>query len=76
MVEHGKIKAVHYHKMEPQIAVMGKTAKAVYDEILKRGLISRMEHATYLGSELERAEIASKVGKTYVQDFPLFKKIY
>ena len=76
MIEHGKIKAVHYHKMEPQIAVIGKTAKAVYDEILKRGLISRMEHATYLGSELERAEIASKVGKTYVQDFPLFKKIY
>jgi dihydropteroate synthase-like protein len=76
MVENGQIKAVHYLKMEPQIAVKGKTAKAVYDEILKRGLISRMEHATYLGSELERAEIASKTGKNYIQDFPLFKKIY
>jgi dihydropteroate synthase-like protein len=76
MVENGQIKAVHYLKMEPQIAVIGKTAKAVYDEILKRGLISRMEHATYLGSELERAEIASKTGKNYIQDFPLFKKIY
>jgi dihydropteroate synthase-like protein len=76
MVENGQIKAVHYLKMEPQIAIKGKTAKAVYDEILKRGLISRMEHATYLGSELERAEIASKTGKNYIQDFPLFKKIY
>jgi dihydropteroate synthase-like protein len=76
MVEEGQIKAVHYIKMEPQIAVKGKTAKAVYDEILKRGLISRMEHATYIGSELERAEIASRVGKNYIQDFPLFKKIY
>jgi len=76
MVENGQIKAVHYLKMEPQIAVIGKTAKAVYDEILKLGLISRMEHATYLGSELERAEIASKTGKNYIQDFPLFKKIY
>ncbi|MGB7968250.1 MAG: dihydropteroate synthase-like protein [Methanobacterium sp.] len=75
-VEDGQIKAVHYLKMEPQIAIEGKTAKAVYDEILKRGLISRMEHATYLGSELERAEIASKTGKNYIQDFPLFKKIY
>ena len=76
MVEDGQIKAVHYLKMEPQIAIKGETAKAVYDEILKRGLISRMEHATYIGSELERAEIASKVGKNYIQDFPLFKKIY
>jgi len=76
MVEDGQITAVHYLKMKPQIVVKGKTAKAVYDEILKRGLISRMEHASYLGSELERAEIASKVGKSYIQDFPLFKKIY
>ena len=75
MVEDGQIKAVHYIKMEPQIAVRGNTAKSVYDEILKRGLISRMEHASYLGSELEKAEIAAKLGKNYVQDFPLFRKI-
>lgn len=76
MIEDDQIKAIHYLKNEPQIAVKGKSAKAVYDEILKRGLISRMEHATYLGSELERAEIAAKLHKNYVQDFPLFKKIY
>ena len=76
MIDEGLIKAVHYLKMEPQIAVKGKTAKAVYDEILRRGLISRMEHATYLGSELEKAEIATKLGKNYVQDFPLFRKIH
>ena len=76
MVENGHIKAVHYLKMVPQIAVKGETAKAVYDEILRRGLISKLEHATYLGSELEKAEIASKVGKNYVQDFPLFTRIY
>jgi dihydropteroate synthase len=76
MVENGHIKAVHYLKMVPQIVVKGETAKAVYDEILRRGLISKLEHATYLGSELEKAEIASKVGKNYVQDFPLFTRIY
>jgi dihydropteroate synthase-like protein len=75
MVDDGKIKAVHYLKMEPQIAVKGDNAKSVYDEILRRGLISRMEHASYLGSELEKAEIAAKLGKNYVQDFPLFNKI-
>jgi dihydropteroate synthase-like protein len=75
MVEEGQIKAIHYLKTVPQIAMIGETAKAVYDEILRRGLISRMEHATYLGSELEKAEIAAKLGKNYVQDFPLFKRI-
>jgi dihydropteroate synthase len=75
MIDNDQIKAVHFVKMEPQIAVAGKTAKAVYDEILRRGFISRMEHATYLGSELEKAEIALKIGKTYVQDFELFKRV-
>ncbi len=74
LVDAGRIKAVHFVKMEPKIAVLGETAKAVYDEILRRGLISRMEHATYLGSELEKAEIALKLGKSYVQDFQLFKR--
>lgn len=73
-VAEGVITAVHYQDMQPELAITGKTAKQIYDEILKRGLISRMEHATYLGSELEKAEIASKLGKNYVQDFPLFKK--
>ncbi len=76
MVEDRQIKAVHYLKTIPQIAVKGNTAKAVYDEIIKMGLISRVEHASYLGSELEKAEIASKVGKKYIQDFPLFRYIY
>jgi len=75
MVENGQVKAVHYLKMVPQIAVIGDSAKAVYDEILRRCLISRMEHATYLGSELEKAEIAARLGKNYIQDFPLFKRI-
>jgi len=69
-----KIKAVHYIKMEPQIAIYGSTAKEIYDEIMRRDLISRMEHAAYVGSELQKAEIALKTGKNYVQDFPLFKK--
>ena len=32
-----------------------------------------MEHAAYLGSELQKAEIAMLTGKEYVQDFELFK---
>ena len=72
MVKDGIINAVHYKNMEVNISIQGKTSKAVYDVIIKQGLISRIEHATYLGAELEKAEIAAKLGKNYTQDFSLF----
>lgn len=66
------INVVHYQKMKPDISIQGKTAKALYDTIIKQGLISRIEHAAYLGAELQKAEIALKLSKNYTQDFPLF----
>ena len=66
------INAVHYKNMKPDISIQGKTAKPIYDMIIKQGLISRIEHSTYLGAELQKAEIAAKLGKNYTQDFPLF----
>lgn len=75
MAENGFIKAVHYVNMKPDMIIKGDTSKSVYDEIIKRGLVSRIEHATYLGAELQKAEIAAKLNKNYVQDFPLFKKL-
>ena len=45
----------------------------VYEEIITKELVTRMEHAAYLGSELKKAEIAMITGKEYVQDFELFK---
>jgi dihydropteroate synthase-like protein len=74
MVEEGMIKAVHFANMKPDVSIQGKTAKDIYDMIIKRGLISRIEHASYLGAELQKAEIAAKLGKNYSQDFPLFKR--
>ena len=49
------------------------SAKEVYEEIITKNLVTRMEHAAYLGSELQKAEIAMITGKDYVQDFELFK---
>ena len=74
MAEKGFIKAIHYVKMKPDLIIRGETAKSVYDEIIKNGLVSRLEHATYLGAELQKAEIAAELNKSYIQDFPLFKK--
>ncbi len=70
----GRIKAVHFVKGRPDVVFVGGTAREVYEEIIGKGLVSRLEHAAYLGSELEKAEIALVTGKNYIQDFDLFKK--
>jgi tetrahydromethanopterin S-methyltransferase subunit A len=36
--------------------------------ILHEGLVSRAEHAAYLGKELARAEEALKSGREYIQE--------
>ena len=58
---------------KPTVIVKGKTAEEVYTKIIEMGLVTKLDHAAYLGSELEKAEIASKIGKEYLQDNPLFK---
>ena len=71
--DNDEIIAVHFRKNEPDSVIVGKTAKEIYEEIIKKDLVTRMEHAAYLGSELKKAEIAMKLGKNYVQDFELFE---
>ncbi len=73
-VSKGTIRAVHYQKNQPQIIITGQEAKEIYDEVINRKLISRLEHAAYLGSELQKAEEALIIGKNYIQDFPIFNK--
>ncbi|HZR99468.1 MAG TPA: DUF4346 domain-containing protein [Chloroflexota bacterium] len=46
----------------------GRTAAAVYGAILAAGLVSRLDHAAYLGAELARAEVALRLGIPYRQD--------
>lgn len=52
----------------------GKTAEAIYTKIIQFGLVTRLDHAAYLGSELTKAEVALKINKEYIQDTRLFKK--
>jgi dihydropteroate synthase-like protein len=69
--------AVHYDSLkmdEPVNIIKGKTAEGVYGKIIQLGLVSRLDHAAYLGSELAKAEVALRTGKEYIQDSPLFKK--
>lgn len=72
IIENNLIKAILYQNYEKTAVIQATTARAIYEEILRRDLISRMEHAAYLGMELEKAEIALKLDKQYIQDFPIF----
>ena len=48
--------------------IVGDNAKEVLDTALELGLVSRLDHAAYLGSELMKAELAIKLGRSYSQD--------
>ena len=71
------IVAAHYLPSDinkPLNIIKGKTAESIYAKILEIGLVSKLDHAAYLGAELAKAEIALSTGKEYVQDSLLFKK--
>ena len=72
-VSESRIIATHFKKNNADLVITGHTAKEIYEEIITKELVTRMEHAAYLGSELKKAEIAMVTGKDYVQDFELFK---
>ncbi|MDD5473590.1 MAG: dihydropteroate synthase-like protein [Candidatus Methanoperedens sp.] len=59
----GKIVARHENK-----SITGQTAREVIDTIIGLGLVSRLDHAAYLGRELMKAELALKFKRSYSQD--------
>ena len=48
--------------------IVGKRAQAIYHTIAQKELVSLFEHASYLGKELKKAELAIKYKLKYVQD--------
>ena len=54
------------------ITVAGKNARDILNTLIEMDLVSRLDHAGYLGRELERAQIALRLKRSYVQDEPLW----
>jgi dihydropteroate synthase-like protein len=71
----GKIIAIHIftNQDKPSLIIKGETAENIFSKIEEMNLITRFDHAAYLGRELAKAEIALKTGKEYIQDNKLFK---
>jgi len=59
----GRIIAQH-----TKYTIVGDNAREVFDTILDMGLVSRLDHASYLGRELMKAELALMIGRSYAQD--------
>jgi tetrahydromethanopterin S-methyltransferase subunit A len=51
-----------------QLSVVGETAEDVYYTIIRKELVSSLQHAAYLGAELYKAQLCMQEHKKYVQD--------
>jgi dihydropteroate synthase-like protein len=72
--ENSQIVVYHYPRSlkEVDVVIYGREASKIVKKIIDLGLVSRLDHAAYLGRELQKAEIALKTGKGYIQDSELF----
>jgi dihydropteroate synthase-like protein len=75
-IEENKIRAIHLRNNEADTVVVGESAIDICDTILRLGLISELSHASYLGRELQKAEIGLRSGKKYIQDDSLFSPLF
>ena len=71
---HREIVVSHYpyRSKETDFTVSGLHPLDITSTIIANGLLSRLDHAAYLGAELEKAEIALITGRSYLQNFPQF----
>jgi len=66
---HGRLVLEHYSNQGVLDRVFAATSPAaLYAAVIEAGLISRLDHAAYLGRELARAEAALASGAAYIQD--------
>ena len=55
-----------------RVTVAGDSARDLLNTLIEKGYVSRLDHAGYLGRELEKAQTALLLKRSYCQDEPLF----
>ncbi|MFQ5710474.1 MAG: dihydropteroate synthase-like protein [Candidatus Geothermarchaeales archaeon] len=72
--DEGCIAVLHFPRRggRPGVIVKGIDAAGIYRAIVDMNLLSRLDHAAYLGYELGKAEVALRIGRSYVQESALF----
>jgi dihydropteroate synthase len=62
------------YKKELMFEYKGNTASEVYRKLIQEKVLTRLDHAAYLGKELYKVELAIKYKLKYVQDDDLIIK--
>jgi|TARA_B100000315_G_C14592061_1_gene596456 dihydropteroate synthase-like protein len=62
-----QIYCVHYYKNTPHFLIYGKNARKISDTIFSLNLIKDIDHALYLGRELQKAEQSLTYNRSYTQ---------
>jgi hypothetical protein len=57
----------HTNEHVPKFDIVGTDAQEVVQTIVRKGLVGSMQHAAYLGLELQKAQIALEQKLNYVQ---------
>lgn len=71
--EKDEVVASHFRSRDgPDVIIRGRGAREIYQTIARKGLVGKYDHAAYLGKELMKAELALRLGRSYVQDGDLF----
>jgi tetrahydromethanopterin S-methyltransferase subunit A len=70
--DRGVILCEHYQNNgTPNLIIEGMDAATIYYTAIERGLVSQLDHASYLGKELAKAVLSMRLGFTYRQDAAL-----
>jgi len=67
-VKGNRIIATHYMDGKEHAVIEGSKAVDIYKKILQLGLVSDLQHAFYLGSELRKAEMCLRETRDYRED--------
>jgi tetrahydromethanopterin S-methyltransferase subunit A len=68
-IQDGEILVEHYSYKEKLLRIIeGEDARSIYLTIVRKGWVSKLDHACYLGKELSKAELSIKHGFEYLQD--------
>ena len=53
---------------KPEHVIEDPDPVAIYQTVIRMGLVKKLDHAAYLGRELTLAELALRTGEEYTQD--------
>jgi tetrahydromethanopterin S-methyltransferase subunit A len=68
-IENGVILVEHYSYKEKLLRIIeGQNARSIYLTIVRNGWVSKLDHAAYIGKELNKAELSIQHGFKYLQD--------